>query len=69
MGDLFCILNKRDTLHENDVRSMTLKLVKAVGSLHRINMVHRDIKPENILMLNYTKPGRLDDAVIKVLGH
>lgn len=68
MGDLFCMLSKRDTLNENDVRNITLKLVKAVGSLHRINVVHRDIKPENILMLNYTKPGRLDDVVIKVRG-
>lgn len=40
----------RQQYSERDARDLTLKLLKAVASLHRVGIAHRDIKPQNLLL-------------------
>lgn len=68
-GDLFRLLRRHPVLPEQEVRSFTLQVVRAVARLHRRSMVHRDIKPENIL-LDVSNRGGVEsrgDSVIQVM--
>lgn len=47
---------RHDSISADELVMLGLKLSRALGQLHRLNIVHRDIKPENIL---YTADGRL----------
>lgn len=48
-NNLAAILEKRDTLSEDAVIEIALKVTDALIYLHERNIIHRDIKPSNII--------------------
>jgi calcium/calmodulin-dependent protein kinase I len=49
-GDVFDNIVKMTSYTEKDARDLTVKLLKAVSSIHRAGIAHRDIKPQNLLL-------------------
>ncbi|WP_137936929.1 bifunctional protein-serine/threonine kinase/phosphatase [Chitinivorax sp. B] len=51
-----------------EVTTLGIRLGKALGVLHRLNILHRDIKPENLLLTNDDKLKVLDLGVASCPG-
>jgi calcium/calmodulin-dependent protein kinase I len=49
-GDVFDNIVKMTSYTEKDARDLTVKLLKAVSSIHKAGIAHRDIKPQNLLL-------------------
>lgn len=49
-GELFTLLDKKQTLSENDARFYAAQIILALEHLHKNNILYRDLKPENILI-------------------
>jgi calcium/calmodulin-dependent protein kinase I len=49
-GDVFDNIVKMTSYKEKDARDLTVKLLKAVSSIHKAGIAHRDIKPQNLLL-------------------
>ena len=60
-SDLGCALHARGSFCEEDVRSITRQLLRAVAHMHDMGVAHRDIKLDNILL-----PSSLDSTDIKL---
>lgn len=54
--------------HPADMVSLGIRLCKAMGAMHRLNILHRDIKPENILIAADSKVYLLDFGVAQCPG-
>mmetsp|Transcript_44595 Transcript_44595/g.105736 ORF Transcript_44595/g.105736 Transcript_44595/m.105736 type:complete len:579 (-) Transcript_44595:29-1765(-) len=48
-GELFDYLMTADEIPENECKQMIIEILRAIGHLHKNDLIHRDIKPENIL--------------------
>lgn len=51
------------------VAGIGIRLLKGLGTLHRLNILHRDIKPENLLLGEDDRLRILDLGVAISLGH
>ena len=49
-GDLFERIGRKKSYTERDVRSLCVKLLKAISHCHQHNIAHSDIKPKNLLL-------------------
>jgi serine/threonine protein kinase len=49
-GDLFDLLQKRDSADLEELKPLMLAMLKGVGAMHAIGFCHRDISPENFLV-------------------
>lgn len=49
-GDLFLVINDKQTLPESVMRCVAAQLVSALAHLHKHRIIHRDMKPQNILI-------------------
>jgi calcium/calmodulin-dependent protein kinase I len=49
-GDVFDRIVQMTNYTEKDARDLTVKLLKAVASIHKAGIAHRDIKPQNLLL-------------------
>jgi calcium/calmodulin-dependent protein kinase I len=49
-GDVFDRIVQMTSYTEKDARDLTVKLLKAVSSIHKAGIAHRDIKPQNLLL-------------------
>lgn len=72
-GDLFDLMEKRNTLDEDTVRFYIAQAVLAISFLHEHDIIYRDLKPENLLIdmngnlclvdFGLCKEGMLEDSV------
>lgn len=60
-GDLFERIGRKKSYTERDVRSLCVKLLKAISHCHQHNIAHSDIKPKNLLLASND-----DDSLIKL---
>lgn len=49
-GDLFSLLHHVGCLNEQNTKTYTVQIIKALEYLHSHGIVHRDLKPDNILI-------------------
>lgn len=61
-------LNRGDRLSVTEVVRIALRLSRAIGGLHRLNILHRDIKPENLHIDREGKVRILDLGVAHCSG-
>jgi len=61
-------LARRPSLGLEEGRNITVKLARAVASLHRDGIVHRDIKPDNIILESEGSLKLIDLGVARVRG-
>lgn len=52
-----------------EIAGIGIRLLKGLGTLHRLNVLHRDIKPENLLLGEDDRLRILDLGVAISLGH
>lgn len=53
--DLYEYIKKHGKIDENELRSITQKILTTIKSVHKKGIVHKDIKPENIIYDYKTK--------------
>ena len=46
------LINEKRKFHDIELKEIILKLLKAIGNIHKNNIIHRDIKPSNIIISN-----------------
>ena len=66
-GDLFCFVERGETLPEEDIVSLAKGLIGGLEELARQKIVHRDLKPANVLMRKQHNI-RPEDVVIADFG-
>ena len=49
-GDLFQVIDDRQTLPEKALKNIAAQLVSSMAHLHSMHIIHRDLKPQNILV-------------------
>jgi serine/threonine protein phosphatase PrpC len=61
-------LSRSPALGLEEGRSITVKLARAVATLHRAGIIHRDIKPDNVILENDGSLKLIDLGVVRVPG-
>ncbi|WP_372364960.1 serine/threonine-protein kinase [Candidatus Uabimicrobium sp. HlEnr_7] len=64
-GCLKTLVNDSISLEEKI--SLVIKIVRAVGYAHSLEMVHRDLKPANIMLAKMNEPMVMDFGLVKLL--
>jgi serine/threonine protein phosphatase PrpC len=61
-------LRRRPLLGLEEGRNITIKLARAVATLHRADIIHRDIKPDNVILESNGSLKLIDLGVVRVPG-
>jgi len=61
-------LARRPAIALEEGRNIAIKLARAVGALHRADIIHRDIKPDNVILEPESALKLIDLGVVRVPG-
>ena len=63
------LINEKRKFHDIELKEIILKLLEAVGNIHKNNIIHRDIKPSNIIISNTGNLKLVDFGIAKGVGY